>query len=63
MDMLCITSFGQFGKIKGLSFNKVYKVKFSFANKLLIINDFGKPQMVDQKNFVQYHSVKNFLTI
>ena len=56
--MICITSFGQFGKIKGISFNKVYNVKLYYRNKLLIVNDFGKPQMVDSSNFVSYDSIK-----
>lgn len=58
--MICVSSFGQFGKIKGLSFNKIYKVKLFYQNKLLITNDFNKPQMVDSQNFVNYQNLKKF---
>ena len=30
MEMLCISSFGEFGKIKGISFQRVYKAKYNF---------------------------------
>ena len=59
--MICISSFGDFGKIKGISFNCTYKVKFLHKRKLLIINDFGRPQMVNSNNFVQYQKIKNFV--
>jgi hypothetical protein len=58
MEMLCVSTFGLFGRIKGLSFNRVYKVKFFNKDKLLIINDFGKPQMVQSNNFVNYQNIK-----
>lgn len=61
MEMMCVCSFGRFGKIKGISFNKIYKVKFHFKEKVLISNDFGKPQMVDRNNFVSYNNIKRFL--
>lgn len=61
MEMMCICSFGQFGRIKGISFNKIYKVKFFFKDKLLITNDFGRPQMVNYDNFVNYNNIKRFL--
>lgn len=60
MEMVCLSTFGQFGRIKGLSFHKVYKVKFYYLDKLLITNDFGKPQMVDSNNFVSWDYLKNF---
>jgi len=56
--MLCISGFGQFGKIKGISINQIYRVKFTSDKKLLIINDYGKPQMVRSDNFVSYHRIK-----
>lgn len=60
MEMLCLCTFGQFGKIKGLSFNKIYQVRFSYSNRLLITNDFGRPQMVDSNNFVNWQSLKKY---
>ena len=58
MEMLCISGFDHFGKIKGISINRIYIVKFSTDNKLLILNDFGKPQMVRSDNFISYHRIK-----
>jgi len=60
MEMICISSFGRFGRIKGISFNKVYKVKYKHGGKFLIINDLGKPQMVRSDNFMNY---KNLLDL
>jgi len=60
MEMICISTFGRFGRIKGLSFNKVYVVKFFYNDKLVITNDFGKPQMVQSNNFVNWNNLKKF---
>lgn len=60
MEMLCISSFGNFGKIKGISFQRVYKVKYFDNNKILITNDYGKPQMVRSDNFINYDKIKKF---
>jgi hypothetical protein len=60
MEMICVSSFGRFGQIKGISFNKIYKVKYAHGGKLLITNDFGRPQMVRSDNFLNYNDVKNF---
>jgi hypothetical protein len=58
IEILCVSSFGEFGKIKGISFNSIYKVKFFYKDKLLITNDFGRPQMVRSDNFVNYNNIK-----
>lgn len=60
MEVICICTFGDFGKIKGISFQRVYNVKYSFGDKLLILNDYGRPQMVKSNNFVSYHKIKKF---
>lgn len=60
MEMLCISSFDEFGKIKGISFQRVYKAKYFYNNKILITNDYGKPQMVRSDNFVNYDKIKKF---
>jgi hypothetical protein len=61
MEMICVSSFGEFGQIKGISFSKVYKVKYKYSDKLLIINDFGKPQMVRSDNFINYKYFIDYL--
>jgi len=60
MEMLCLSTFGRFGRIKGLSFNKIYQVKFFYKDMLVITNDFGKPQMLQSNNFVNYSNLKKF---
>lgn len=60
MEMLCVCTFGRFGRIKGLSFNKFYVVKFFYKDELVITNDFGKPQMVQSNNFVNWNNLKKF---
>jgi hypothetical protein len=59
--MICICSFSRFGKIKGISFNRIYNVKYTCNGKLLIKNDFGKPQLVDPDNFLKYQNIKDFI--
>lgn len=61
MEVICISSFGEFGRIKGISFQRIYKVKYSHNGKLLITNDYGRPQMVRSDNFVIYEKIKSFL--
>ena len=63
MEMLCICTFGNFGKIKGLTLGKVYNVKYSADNKLLIINDGLKPQLVRADNFVSNEAMKRLSCI
>jgi len=59
--VLCISTFGPLGKLKGISFNRVYNVKFFYKNELFIINDFGKPQFFKSDNFVNYQNIKDFI--
>jgi hypothetical protein len=59
MEMLCISTFGTFGRIKNLSFNKVYRCKFINADRILIIDDSGMPKMHKKINFVNYENIKN----
>jgi hypothetical protein len=61
MKMICISSFDLRGKIKGISINRVYDVKYIHSGKLLITNDYGKPQMVICDNFVNYQNIKGFI--
>ena len=63
MEMICISSFGRFGKIKNLTINKVYNVKFTIDDKFLIINDLGKPQFVITENFTDYNKLKQLSEI
>lgn len=60
MKLLCISTFGRFGQIKNLTFNKVYNCKFIDSDKLLIIDDSKKPKMVTRLNFVDYEKIKDF---
>lgn len=57
IDILCISTFDLRGKVKNTTLNKVYKTKFIVDNKVLIINDKERPQLVDRINFVIYSNM------
>jgi hypothetical protein len=56
--LICISTFTIEGKVDNISLNKIYLCKFSDNDKLLIINDKKKPQLVDKLNFVTYNNSK-----
>lgn len=63
--LICISTFTIEGKVNNselrelsISLNKIYLCKFSDNDKLLIINDGRKPQLVDKLNFVTYNNSK-----
>jgi hypothetical protein len=60
MEMKCISTFGRFGQIKNLSFNKIYNCKFFSGDKILIIDDSGKPSFKPRINFISYDKLKQF---
>jgi hypothetical protein len=61
IDILCISTFDLKGKVKNTTLNKVYKTKFIVDNKVLIINDRERPQLVDRINFVIYSNMKKII--
>jgi len=61
IDILCISTFDLKGKVKNTTLNKVYKTKFIVDNKVLIINDKERPQLVDRINFVIYSTMKKII--
>lgn len=61
IDILCISTFDLSGKVKNTTLNKVYKTKFIVDNKVLIINDRERPQLVDRINFVIYSTMKKII--
>ncbi len=61
IDILCISTFDLRGKVKNTTLNKVYKTKFIVDNKVLIINDRERPQLVDRINFVIYSTMKKII--
>ncbi len=61
IDILCISTFDLRGKVKNTTLNKVYKTKFIVDNKVLIINDRERPQLVDRINFVIYSNMKKII--
>lgn len=61
IDILCISTFDLKGKVKNTTLNKVYKTKFIVDNKVLIINDRERPQLVDRINFVIYSTMKKII--
>lgn len=61
IDILCISTFDLRGKVKNTTINKVYKTKFIVDNKVLIINDRERPQLVDRINFVIYSTMKKII--
>jgi hypothetical protein len=62
MEMLCISTFNQWGKISHLSLNRVYIVKWIFGDKILVKNDIGQIDMYPIINFVQYQYMKQLKT-
>lgn len=60
MKMLCISTFGEFGQIKNLTFNKIYECKFYDSDKLLVLDDKGKPKFCNRQNFVNWEKIKDF---
>lgn len=51
MELLCISTFGQFGKIKNITLNKIYNCKFQINDKVFIIDDKKQPKLVPKNNF------------
>lgn len=54
MEVLCISSFNEFGRIKGITFNRVYQVRLFVKDRLFIKDDFGRIQMIKSHNFINY---------
>lgn len=57
LELICISTFDNRGKIPGITLNKIYQSKFIIDSKCLIINDKNKPQLIDVINFVKYSSM------
>lgn len=58
MEMLCISTFDNLGKLSGLTLNRTYKVRWSNKNKILVKNDFGQFFWYDNTNFINYEYMK-----
>jgi hypothetical protein len=54
IELLCINTFSLNGKVNNISLTKSYTCKLSTKTQYLIINDKGKPQLVDKLNFTRY---------
>lgn len=63
MKMLCISTFGRFGRIRNTTLNRIYECKFHDADKVLIIDDSGKPNMKPKSNFVSWEKMAKFESI
>lgn len=61
MKILCISTFNTWGKMSGLTLNRIYQVKWIFKDKILIKNDKGHLTMYPRNNFIISISKKNFL--
>ena len=58
MEMLCISTFDNLGKLSGLTLNRTYKVRWSNKNKILVKNDFGQFFWYDNTNFINFEYMK-----
>ena len=54
IELLCINTFSINGKVNNISLTKSYTCKLATKTQYLIINDKGKPQLVDKLNFTRY---------
>jgi len=60
MEIICISTYNQFYKIKGISIGKKYNTKLYYRDYILIENDFGRLQMVNSQNFLKYNKYINY---
>lgn len=63
MKMLCISTFGRYGRLKYLTLNRIYECKFHYSDEILIIDDSGKPAMRPKLNFLSWKKMANFESI
>lgn len=63
MKVLCISTFGQFGRIKHLTLNRTYESKFHTKDKIIIIDDSGRPSAKSKLNFIEWEKMIKFESI
>ena len=63
MKMICISTFGRYGRFKHLTLNRIYECKFHCSDKILIIDDSGKPTLRPKINFLSWERMANFESI
>jgi hypothetical protein len=56
MELICISTFDTSGKVKGLTLNRRYQCKLCTEDKVLIIDDSGKPKLHQKLNFISFNS-------
>lgn len=61
--MLCISTFGRYGRLKNLTLNRIYECKFHYSDKILIIDDSGKPALRPKLNFASWEKMAKFESI
>lgn len=59
MDIICISTFNELGKLKGITLEKLYKVKWVIGDKFFIINDKGELSPYPILNFIKYKDTIN----
>lgn len=59
IDIICISTFNEFGKLKDITLEKLYKVKWVIGDKFFIINDKGDLSSYPILNFIKYKDTIN----
>lgn len=54
MELICISTFDTFGKVRGLTLNRRYQCKLYTDDKVLIVDDSGKPKLHQKLNFISF---------